>query len=95
MGTGKSRPYVGRGSTIETACGDLQQQLCHHISSRASVKLSQPLPEHPLSPRAKSPRYAGPYVAMALINNDGCEHNVRLERDPKTKQYYAIADIRK
>ena len=40
--------YTGRGSTIEGACADLEEQLKKHIHSNACIKISQPIEEHPL-----------------------------------------------
>lgn len=74
-------PYVGRGSTVNSACQDLASQLQKHISSTAFVQVSNPLQESALSPRARSPRYPGPFVAMA-VTGDGKDHPVTLERLP-------------
>lgn len=74
-----SVPYVGRGSTVNDACQDLTEQLQKHICSTAFVQVSNPLAEPSLSPRTRSPRYPGPYVAMAVIG-DGQDHSVALER---------------
>jgi predicted RNase H-like HicB family nuclease len=87
-----STPYTGRGSTIEGACADLEEQLQKHINTKAYVKISRPLEEHPLSPRARSPRYAGPFVAMAVLNN-GKDCNVVLEKDKNKGEYYAKVAI--
>lgn len=79
MGNRRSVPYVGRGSTVNSACADLGEQLQKHISSVAYVKVSDPLKEPVLSPRSRSPRYPGPFVAMAVVG-DGKDHPVTLER---------------
>ena len=95
MGSSHSRAYMGRGSTIEGACDDLSKQLQTHIHSKARVQMSNPLKETVItSPRALSPRYAGPFVAMAIVN-DGKDHNVTLEKDQKSNMYYASVSINK
>lgn len=88
MGANGSRPFIGRGSTLHGACDDLSTQLQHSFGSHVQVRLSQPVAEPPLSPRAHSPRYPGPYVALADMG-DGKEHNVVLRRDPNAQLYYA------
>jgi hypothetical protein len=90
MGSRQST-YMGRGSTIETACQDLSEQLQKHISSTAFVQISKPLIESPVSPRALSPRYAGPFVAMAVVG-DGMDHSVTLEKRGD-QQYLAVVSI--
>jgi hypothetical protein len=41
--------YTGRGSTIEGACADLEEQIKKkHIHSNACIKISQPMEKHPL-----------------------------------------------
>jgi hypothetical protein len=74
-------PYMGRGSTVDSACQDLTDQLQKHITNSAFVQVSKPLRESALSPRARSPRYPGPFVAMAVVG-DGKDHPVTLERIP-------------
>jgi hypothetical protein len=86
-------PYRGRGSTVEAACLDLEDQLKKHISTNASVRISQPIQEAPLSPRKASPRYAGPFVAMAVLH-DGKDHNVILSRDISKNEYYASVSLK-
>ena len=91
MGANKSRlsqSYIGRGSTLSGACDDLTEQLRRHIGPHAEIRLSLPVAEPPLSPRVASPRYAGPYVAMAILG-DGKDHNVTLRRDQKKGTYLA------
>lgn len=92
MGTRHSRPFVGRGSTLTGACDDLSQQLQRHFGSHVHVRLSEPVAEPPLSPRARTPNYPGPYVALAEMG-DGREHNVTLRRDPAAHLYYASVKI--
>lgn len=88
MGSHQSIPYVGRGSTVNAACQDLTEQLQKHISISSHVKISNPLSEPTLSPRARSPRYPGPFVAMAVVG-DGKDHNVVLERIPGDKNQFS------
>lgn len=91
MGANKSRssaPFIGRETTLGRACDDLTQQLRRHIGAHAQIQLSLPIAEPMLSPRATSPRYAGPYVAMAVLG-DGRDHNVTLRRDQKSGEYLA------
>jgi hypothetical protein len=83
-------PYVGRGSTVNSACQDLASQLQKHISSTAFVQVSDPLQESALSPR--SPRYPGPFVAMA-VTGDGKDHPVTLERLPGQQQHKFSATV--
>lgn len=85
-------PYVGRGSTVNSACQDLTEQLQKHISTTAYVRISNPLQESALSPRARSPRYPGPFVAMAMIG-DGKDHPVTLERIPGQQQHKFSATV--
>jgi hypothetical protein len=63
-------------------------QLREAIGPHVDIRLSLPMAEPPLSPRVVSPRYAGPYVAMAIMG-DGRDHNVRLVREPRTGMFYA------
>jgi hypothetical protein len=88
MGSRSSRPFVGRGSTLSGACDDLTAQLQHHFGTHVQVRLSQPVAEPPLSPRARSPNYPGLYVALADMG-DGRKRNVVLRRDPGAQLYYA------
>lgn len=95
MGANKSRsaaPFIGRGTTLGGACDDLTQQLRRHIGPHAQIRLSLPIAKPALSPRATSPRYAGPYVAMAILG-DGRDHNVTLRRDQKSGEYLAVLNL--
>lgn len=92
MGANRSRPFIGRGSTLNGACDDLSNQLQRAFGPQVHVRLSPPVAEPPLSPRAALSSYAGPYVALAEMG-DGKEHNVVLRRDPSASLYYASVRI--
>lgn len=93
MGSQTSRSYIGHGTTLASACADLTEQLQRSVGAHVHVHLSLPVAEPALSPRTHSPRYPGPYVALAEMGN-GQNYNVVLRRDPTSNLYCASVNLK-